>query len=82
MKIEINTNDDYYDCETCGGSFASGGTVHIDGELIIDLPAQAHCLGGQSFSQDELLVLALRKLGHTIDCDEEPYFIQCVLDET
>ena len=80
MKIEINTDDDIHNCETCDASFASGGTVHIDGELVIDLPAQAHCFGGQDFSQDELLVLALRKLGHAVEVDGELYFIQCKVD--
>ena len=80
MKIEINTDHDSDNCETCGTSFASGGTVHIDGELVIDLPARAHCFGGQDFSCAELLVLALRKMGHTVDVDGDPYFIQCEID--
>lgn len=81
MKIEITTDFDKHNCETCGTSYADGGTVKIDGELIIDLPAIAHCYGGQSFSQDELLVLALRKLGHTVEVDGSPYFITCSVDD-
>ena len=80
MKIEITTNRDTHECETCGTSYADGGTVKVDGELIIDLQAVAHCWGGQSFSQDELLVLALMKLGHTVEVDGNPYFIAQSVD--
>ena len=81
MRIEITTDSDTCDCETCGASWASGGTVSIDGELVLDLPAQASCFGGQSFSESDLLVLALRKLGHEVMTDGLPYHICCAVDD-
>lgn len=82
MKIEITTDSDSCECETCGTSFATGGQVKVDGNLIIDRPAQADCFGGQNFSQDDLLVLALLKLGHTIEVDRDDYFIACAVEAT
>jgi len=78
MKIEITTDSDDHKCECCGMTYAEGGKVHVDGKLIVDLPAIAHCCGGQSFSQDELLVIALHELGHTVDVDGYPFHISCV----
>jgi len=43
MKIEITTDSDDHKCECCGMTYAEGGKVHVDGKLIVDLPAIAHC---------------------------------------
>lgn len=81
MKIEITTNHDEYECETCGTDYASGGSVKIDGVEIVNLPAEAHCYSGQSFSESDLLVIALRKLGHTIEVDGDEWHITCAYDD-
>lgn len=81
MKIDIVTNSDVNDCETCGVSFAEGGSVTIDGNLIVDLPAIAHCFDGQSFSEGDLLVIALRKLGHTVNINGEDRFISLAYED-
>lgn len=75
MKIEITTDSDSHDCETCGSNWASGGTVTVDGEVVIDRPAEAACFGGSSFDEADLLVLALHKLGHEVHVDGERYHI-------
>lgn len=69
MKIEIETTTDDHDCETCGGSYAEGGIVKVDGEVVLERQAVAHCFNGASFSEAELLVMALTKLGHEITVD-------------
>jgi len=81
MEIKITTDTDMCACETCGSSYAEGGFVEIDGEKIIDLPAFASCSGGDNYSADELLVLALHKLGHTVIVDDDIYFIPCHNDD-
>lgn len=81
MKIEITTNSDYMECETCGGNWATSGTVHINGEMIIDIPASAHCFGGTNFNEDELLVMALHKLGHSVCVDGAKYHVTCHNDD-
>lgn len=75
MKIEIKTFDDEYDCETCGSSWSSGGYVKIDGKKILTVTPVAHCYNGVSATEEELLVLALEKLGHTVTFDGAPYHI-------
>ena len=81
MKIEIESNNDQYECETCGMDWAQGGIVKVDGEVIIDLPAVAHCYGGQSYSEDDLLVMALKKMGIDVFVDGERYHVTCHNDE-
>ncbi len=80
MKIEIDTNEDTYDCETCGWGYAIGGSVKIDGVEIISLPAIAHCYSGQSFSETDLLVIALRKLGHEVITNGDDWHIACAYE--
>ena len=75
MKIEITTTSDEYECETCGFDWAEGGYVHVDGELVLEKEAVAHCFGGASYTESELLVLALEKLGHTITVDKQAFHI-------
>lgn len=81
MKIEISTNYDSWDCETCGYDYAQGGTVKIDGNVVIDLPAQAHCFDGQDFSEDDLLVMALHKIGIEVFVDGDRYHVTCHNDD-
>lgn len=66
-----------WECETCGTDYAVGGKVYIDGELVIDAIPVAHCFCGRSFEVDELLVLALKELGHTVEVGGRPYHISC-----
>lgn len=80
MKISIKTEHDKYECDTCGSSYASGGTVTVDGVEVVNLPAHAHCCSCQSFSEMDLLVIALRKLGHEVEIDEDLYHVQCEYD--
>ena len=77
MKIEIRTNRDTSECDTCGTDFAEGGSVFIDGKEIINKPAVAYCMGGRNYSPADLLVMALDKLGHTVLVDEDRYHITC-----
>lgn len=81
MRIEIKTNNDSYECETCGTDYASGGSVYIDGFEIVNLPAIAHCYSGQSFSESDLLVIALRCMGHEVILDGDDWYITCAVDD-
>lgn len=77
MKIEITTTHDTYDCDDCGISYAEGGTVHVDGKLVIDFPPHAYCFDCQHATAEQLLVMALRELGHTVTVDGEEYITPC-----
>lgn len=75
MKIEVIRTEDGYECETCGYNYAEGGSVYIDGELVLTKKPHAHCYNGKSYSSTELLILALEKMGHTILEDGNPFYI-------
>lgn len=81
MRIEISTKTDYHNCETCGGSYADGGSVYIDKELILEREPCAYCYGVPSFSESDLLVMALKKAGHSVVVDGNPYFVSSHDDE-
>jgi hypothetical protein len=69
MKIEILTWEDKHECETCGCSWARGGQVKVDDEIIIFEEPIAHCFNGRDFDSSDLLIMALNKLGHTVSID-------------
>ena len=75
MIIEIKTTEDTYDCETCGWDYATGGSIYVDGDLVLEKTPIAHCYNGQSYSETELLILALEKIGHTLIVDGSPFHI-------
>jgi len=73
--IKIETKTDSHDCETCGGSWADGGSVYIDGELILHREPLAYCYGVPSYSESDLLVMALAKVGIEVLVDGSKYQI-------
>jgi hypothetical protein len=81
MKIEITTMVDSYDCETCGGSWAEGGVVYVDDKKVLERKPSASCFGSSSFSEADLLVMALAKLGHEILVDNYKYSLNSHDDE-
>jgi hypothetical protein len=81
MRIDIETNDDIHDCETCGFDYAEGGVVKVNGVEVLRRDAVAHCYAGTSYNEDELLVMALKKLGHDVFVNGDRYHVCCVDDE-
>lgn len=81
MKIEIKTLSDSHDCETCGGSWAEGGIVYVDGKELLRREPVAYCYGVPSFSESDLLVMALKKLGVELTVDGRPFDIYSHDDE-
>ena len=77
MKIEIKTMADYHYCETCGGSWAYGGVVTVDGGGVVTVDGKevlrretvAYCYVAPSFSEHDLLVMALKKIGVEVTVD-------------
>lgn len=65
MKIEIETESDYYDCDQagCSGGYEEGGTVTIDGEIVFQHKPNAGCFDNEGFSWAELLLIGLKKKG-------------------
>ena len=73
MKIEIEVLTDDHDCETCGSNWAEGGVVRVDGKEVLRREPVAYCYGVPSFSEHELLVMALKKIGVEVTVDGEPF---------
>lgn len=79
-NISITTEHDSVDCETCGGNYWAGGKVYVDDELVISRTGYASCTGGSGYSEEDLLVLALYKLGINVYVDDEKWHI-CQADD-
>jgi hypothetical protein len=63
-KLEIKYNTDEYECDDCGTSYATGAEVYLDGKLIIDKKASAHCYEGSGeIELAGILLIALEKMG-------------------
>jgi hypothetical protein len=58
---------DYSDCETCGGNYADGARVTIDGVEALELIPHAHCYGGDHWSELDVYKLIFARLGHTLE---------------
>ena len=52
--IEIETIVDDVDCETCGGNYAMGAKITLEGSSILHLKPFAHCYNGISYDDEEI----------------------------
>ncbi len=66
-KIEIEWLSDSVDCETCGGNWAEGAIVKVDGEVVLDLSPAAACCSAVSYSETEVWTKVLEHLGHEVE---------------
>jgi hypothetical protein len=53
-RLDVEWLTDKHECETCGGSWASGARVHLDGEQILELIPLAHCFDGEDWSEADV----------------------------
>ena len=81
MKIEIETMIDVHDCDTCGSSWSNGGVVYINGVKVLTREPSAYCFDSPSFSESDLLVMALKKIGVDVFVDQCTYPIYSHDDE-
>lgn len=65
--IQIEWLWDSNDCEQCGGNYADGARVTIDGKSALELIPHAHCFGGDHWSELDVFKLILAHLGHTVE---------------
>lgn len=71
MEIRIKTFEDEHECETCGTSYAVGGSVYVDGRHVLTREPLAFCYDSVDFSYEELLILALSELGIDVLVDND-----------
>lgn len=62
-KIEIEWLSDSNECDQCGGNWAEGAVVRIDGKLAIELIPHAGCTGGDNYDERDVFTLILDRLG-------------------
>ena len=62
-KVKVECLSDYYECETCGGSYAQGGRLWINDDLVWEVVPVADCFGSDHYDLEEILIIALKKLG-------------------
>lgn len=69
--VKIERTSDVHRCETCGSSWAEGAKIFVDGKLVKELKPVAHCFGGQSFDDEDVLRATLAHFGHELEYDHE-----------
>ena len=69
MRYEIKTIYYYYDCETCGASFAEGYQIYRDVELVHEMKPVTHCYGEDNFNTEDWAAWVIRDLGHDVCID-------------
>lgn len=63
MHIHFVWQDDSMDCETCGGGYADGGKVFIDGVCVVDMEPVAHCYDSVRYEQCQIYQALYEHLG-------------------
>jgi hypothetical protein len=80
MRIDIDTLSDEHDCETCGGSYATGGIVKVDGREFFRFEPFAYCFDEKSLEPDDLLAIVLDLVGIKVYVDGQNNFERLVLN--
>lgn len=65
--IKIEWDYDESNCDTCGWNYSEGAIVTFDGEVVLELEANAGCTSMVSYTVAETYKQILEKLGHTIE---------------
>lgn len=67
-RIEIEWVSDWNDCEQCGGNYANGALVRIDGAEPegLDLAPVSACYDGTHYDREEVYRRILAHLGNEV----------------
>jgi len=68
-QLHIKWLEDYHDCDTCGGNWATGAEVTLNGEVLLNKVPKAHCFGGEHYTSDEIYLSILDKLEYKVEED-------------
>lgn len=66
-QVRIEWLYDENDCDTCGGGFAQGARIYLDGELAADLTPVAHCYDGTHYDDSEVYGKVVELLGGRLE---------------
>lgn len=61
--VSVEWLDDEHDCDQCGGNWAQGARITINGEETLLEPV-AHCFNGDSWNEEEVFKIILNKIGY------------------
>lgn len=71
--LEIEWSYDSSDCETCGWTTSTGCVVRLNGEMILNEPANAWCQGATYIEEGHILDALCRKLNIRVKGLDESY---------
>ena len=69
--IKILPLSDHHGCETCGSTYAEGYHVTMPDGSEFALEPVAHCFDDQNWTETDLMVEILKRLGHEVQFIEE-----------
>ena len=67
--IKIEWLSDYSDCEQCGGNYADGAKVWLNGNELLDLTPHASCFGGDDWDSDTVYNMIIKALGYSVETE-------------
>ena len=71
-KIKVIQTVDHHDCETCGSSYAEGGRIYINEELVYELKPYASCYDNSIYiSYEDLMQKAFELIGYEMEYEYE-----------
>lgn len=65
-KLEIKWLSDANDCESCGGGYAEGAEVFIDGECVLSYIPHATCFDSTSYDNHFIYQEIFDLLGYNL----------------
>lgn len=69
--IKIVRTYDEYDCDDCGYSTAEGAKIYLNNKKVLDLKPVAHCYGGMTYNDEDILKAVLEYLGYNVEVTNE-----------
>ena len=70
-KIKVIQTVDQRDCETCGSSYAEGGRIYIDEELVYEFNPHASCFNSLNMKYEDLMQKAFELIGYEMEYEYE-----------
>lgn len=65
--IRIELTYDEYDCEDCGGSYAEGADVYLNGILWFQLTPVANCFNCDNWAVGDVYAEIMARLGYEVE---------------
>ena len=81
-KLKIEWSNDEYNCDTCGTSYSTGAVVTYNDNIILNIPASAHCFHSFNINYSHILAILLKHLDIEVEeINEDDYDLNIYLKE-